>query len=541
MKYIKLIVFSITIIFSGIFFYYAIYHLFYTKTNKTESSPYIQFKSLIPNSYRIGFSNLEKENYLSKLQIKGKLPSWLQGTLLRTGPAKFHTNNNIWISNWFDGLSMVYSFKFEKDSIKYTNKFLYTNDYSRVKDTNKMNYRGYLSNGPLNLFNKIAQLLSSKYNIFNLMPNTNVNISMLVNKPVALTEIPYPVQFDLDTLQTIGPAIYNDSLPQSFIQTTAHPHYDFETKEQIGYFIKFDKTSSYNIYKIKDGTTKRELIASIPTKHASYMHSFSITKRYAILIAIPLVASLWKLIFTNKGYLNNFNWLPEDLKTTFIVVDRIQSDKSRNKLIGEYKTNPFFMFHTVNAFEKDNSIIIDLINYPTIDILKHAYLDKLLSKQKYHHVTPSIQPRLKRYTINLDNNNISRKTISKEMVEFPQINYKNFNTKYYKFVYVCSKNIYTESPIYCLENLLKINVQNGEHKKWTCKGCYPGEPIFVPNPNGNQEDDGVILSVVLDTTKNLSFILVLDAKNFKEIARADLNEHIPFGLHGLFIQDLQPQ
>lgn len=47
---------------------------------------------------------------------------------------------------------------------------------------------------------------------------------------------------------------------------------------------------------------------------------------------------------------------------------------------------------------------------------------------------------------------------------------------------------------------------------------------------------GVILSSVISPDPNISpFMLVLDAKNFKEIARASIPASVHMDLHGLFI------
>ncbi|KAI6119973.1 carotenoid oxygenase [Pisolithus croceorrhizus] len=54
-------------------------------------------------------------------------------------------------------------------------------------------------------------------------------------------------------------------------------------------------------------------------------------------------------------------------------------------------------------------------------------------------------------------------------------------------------------------------------------GHSPGEAIFVPNPNGAAEDDGVLPSVVLDGCAEKSYLLVLDAKTMKEAVRADVD------------------
>ena len=56
----------------------------------------------------------------------------------------------------------------------------------------------------------------------------------------------------------------------------------------------------------------------------------------------------------------------------------------------------------------------------------------------------------------------------------------------------------------------------------------------VPSPARRGEDDGVLLSVVLDGNEGRSFLLVLDAATLGEVARARLPHHVPLGFHGHF-------
>jgi carotenoid cleavage dioxygenase-like enzyme len=69
---------------------------------------------------------------------------------------------------------------------------------------------------------------------------------------------------------------------------------------------------------------------------------------------------------------------------------------------------------------------------------------------------------------------------------------------------------------------------------WYVAGLYPGEPVFVPAPKAQAEDDGVLLSVVLDIGKDSSFLLVLDAATLEELARAEAPHAIPFHFHGSY-------
>ena len=66
-----------------------------------------------------------------------------------------------------------------------------------------------------------------------------------------------------------------------------------------------------------------------------------------------------------------------------------------------------------------------------------------------------------------------------------------------------------------------------------------GELVFAEAPNPQAEDDGVVLSVVLNADKGSSFLLVLDAHTFEEIGRAEIPHHIPYGFHGEWFTSVQ--
>jgi beta,beta-carotene 9',10'-dioxygenase len=84
---------------------------------------------------------------------------------------------------------------------------------------------------------------------------------------------------------------------------------------------------------------------------------------------------------------------------------------------------------------------------------------------------------------------------------------------------------------------VKLDLDRGTGSSWHEEGCYPGEPVFVAAPAAGNEDDGVILSVVLDARKAASFLLILDASTFGELGRADAPHHIPFLFHGDYLAE----
>lgn len=130
-----------------------------------------------------------------------------------------------------------------------------------------------------------------------------------------------------------------------------------------------------------------------------------------------------------------------------------------------------------------------------------------------------------------DNNKVSREVISSTPLELPRINYSKFNSHEYNYVYGAGTSI--KGNFY--DNILKIDVLTGESIIWREKNCFPGEPVFLEKPDAKNEDDGILLSIVLDVEKQNSFLLILDSKDMKEIARAPVTQHITFGFHGQFV------
>jgi torulene dioxygenase len=82
------------------------------------------------------------------------------------------------------------------------------------------------------------------------------------------------------------------------------------------------------------------------------------------------------------------------------------------------------------------------------------------------------------------------------------------------------------------DGLVKYDAETHTALIWSQHGHSGGEPIFVPNPDGTTEDDGILLSVVLDGYTETSYLVVLDAKSLTEIGRASMEWPVGFGFHG---------
>src|ERR1700737_3687139 len=75
--------------------------------------------------YRRGFDSLNDEIDLARLPVQGQLPTWLSGSLVRTGPARFEVGEQNY-KHWFDGLAMLHLFSFSDGDVAYRNRFLHS-------------------------------------------------------------------------------------------------------------------------------------------------------------------------------------------------------------------------------------------------------------------------------------------------------------------------------------------------------------------------------------------------------------------------------
>lgn len=465
--------------------------------------------------YQLGLSSLNQEVEAKQLQLQGTLPAWLTGKLIRTGPALFEVGEQTY-RHWFDGLAMLRKFSFEAGQVFLTNKFLRSKAYLEAQA------KGKISRGEFGTVARHSILERVRDPIPRLTDNANVNITMLGEQIVSVTESPKPIAFDPETLCTLGRFKYQDRLNGQI--TTAHPHLDTQKNTLFSYMTRLGPRCAYNIYAMKAGSKSRQLVGSIPVKQPAYMHSFGMTEHYIILTEYPFVLSPLSLLFSGRPFIENCFWSSKQ-GTRILVIS-----KADGRLITTCESEPFFAFHHVNAFERDHEIVLDLVAFPDTSVIKSLYLESLESE-----TSPTVNVgELRRYRVPLNGTHATYEVPSAERIELPRINYRQGNAKDYQFVY----GVGNHQPNNFTDQLVKVNVQNGEAKVWRSESCYPGEPVFVAAPDASAEDEGIVLSVVLDAQAGQSFLLVLDAQSFQEIARAEVPFHLPFDFHGQYFEDM---
>ena len=477
-----------------------------------------------------GFHSLNEETAMS-LSVTGELPPWLDGTLIRNGPGAFSFPGGSTVDHWFDGFAMLYRFTFDpgKDgAVHYRNRFLRTDAYEAATNGE---FEGGFATGETTLRSRLATFLTDPYD------NTNIIAERLGGEYAALTESPRKVQFDPNSLETTGHIEYDDGVPSGQL-SCAHLKRDPATGTLVNVETSFGRTNRYHVTATTpDGD--RHHIGSVDTDKPAYMHSFALTPRYVILTEFPFRLDPRRFLTPGRQapFIKQFEWEP-DRGTRIIVMDR-----TTGAVVAEPVTDAVFGFHHVNAFERADGteLVFDLETVPDATTIDSLYLDNLRAGEM-----GAIVGRIERFTIDLGTAEGTNRygatdpTVSREMLypdgsALPTVSPDRW-CRAHRYVYAMGM----DTPVTeWARRVVKLDTDTGSVETFDSGGDYFGEPIFVPNPTGTAEDDGVVVTVALDAEDDRSRLLVLDGDTFEERARVSLPHAAPFDFHGRYFPELR--
>ncbi|XP_068097058.1 carotenoid-cleaving dioxygenase, mitochondrial-like [Hyperolius riggenbachi] len=505
--------------------------------------------------------------------ITGRVPKWIDGSLLRNGPGKFEIGKYNF-NHWFDGMALMHKFTIAKGEVTYMSKFLQSNAYKSNEAENRLVVSEFGTLATPDPCKSLFQRFMSYFEMPQSTDNASVQFVKYKKDYCVSTETNIIHKVDPATLETEEKVDWSKYIAVN--GATAHPHYDpCGTAYNMG--NSYGKNGIlYNIIKVpvqesehEDTLKGAQVICSIPAVdqwNPSYYHSFGMTENYVVFIEQPLKMNLLKILTGKlRGIpLSDCLFWDPSWDTAFHVV---------NKHSGEvhsvtYHSQAVAMFHQINAYEDQGCIVLDLCcqddgNVVHLYNLQNLRKSGIALEEAYNKIARSL-PRRFVFPLNINSDtpqeinlipldyttatavkqangkvwctpeNLYEDTFAETQgIDFPTINYAKCNAKKYCYFYGCGFQHFVGT------SLIKMDVVTKEIKIWQEDGLYPSEPVFVPSPGSQEEDDGVILSVTVSPRQDkMTSLLILDAKTFTEIARAEVPVHMPYGFHGVFLPQI---
>ncbi|EYC06253.1 hypothetical protein Y032_0077g1104 [Ancylostoma ceylanicum] len=81
-----------------------------------------------PMGFERLFENFENVEKAEECELKGNVPSWLKGTMVRNGPGMFKIGDTEY-RHWFDGMAYIQRYHFVDGKMYYSARYLESNDY----------------------------------------------------------------------------------------------------------------------------------------------------------------------------------------------------------------------------------------------------------------------------------------------------------------------------------------------------------------------------------------------------------------------------
>jgi all-trans-8'-apo-beta-carotenal 15,15'-oxygenase len=454
--------------------------------------------------------------------IEGEIPQELRGTLFRNGPGLLDINGQR-IHHPFDGDGMISAIAFDGGRAHFRNRFVRTEGFVAEQEAGKILYRGVFGT------QKPGGWWANAFD-FRLKNIANTNILYWGDKLLALWEAAQPYRLDPKTLETLGKDNLNGLLAEgdSF---AAHPRIDPGTEDNNGerrlvnFAIKTGLSSTIILYEFDAaGQLLQRQSRSVPG--FAFIHDFAITPNYCIFFQNPVIFNPIPFLLGLRGAGECVKFQPK--KPTQIVV----IPRNPQAPIHILETQAGFVFHHANAFEQGEKICIDSICY---EQLPEVESNSDFREVNFEVLTPG---QLWRFNLDLNEKTVSRQLLEERCCEFPYVHPQHMGRPYRYLFMGAAHNPTGNAP---LQAILKVDLETGERQLWSAAPHgYVSEPIFVPRPGSDREDDGWVLTMVYDASHHRSDIVILDGCDLNQgaVARLHLKHHIPYGLHGSWADNL---
>ncbi len=470
------------------------------------------------------YSNVDIELQNQSLPLKeGTVIKELNGTLFRNGPGILERDGQ-WVHHPFDGDGMITAIKFNNGIASISNKFVRTKGFIEEEKQNKFIYRGVF--GTQKRGGILNNLLDLKFKNI-----ANTHVIKLGDNLLALWEAAGPHALNPESLETKGLTTLNGVL-KSNEAFSAHPKIDLNSNLSselvVTFGVQAGPKSTIRLMEFSNsGNNSGEILFDRKDTFNgfSFLHDFAITANWAIFLQNAIDFNPLPFVMGQRGAAQCLKSNPNKVSKFIIIPRESGLYKGQEPILIDAPKG--FVFHHVNAYEKDSHIHLESIFYDDFPSVGPDENFRDIDFDNYP------EGKLKRSIIDLKNKTSELITLSDQCCEFAMVNPNKLGLKATYSWMACTERKEGNAP---LQAIKKINLTTGEEIFWSAGArSFVSEPIMTPSKFKSNEDDGFIFIVVWNGERRGSDLVILDAHSMNEISIYELPISIPHGLHGSWI------
>lgn len=442
--------------------------------------------------------------------IEGAIPPDLQGTLYRNGPGRLERGGQ-WVQHPFDGDGMILAVGFQQGRAYLRNRFVRTAGWLEEEAAGRWCYRGVFGT------QKPGGILANALDL-RLKNIANTNVINWGGHLLALWEAASPTALDPVTLATQGLSTMDGVLePQE--PFSAHPRLD-PGHHGAPRLVNFGlKTGPRSTIRLMEFSPQGQLVHQRQDRLQgfAFLHDFALTPNWAVFLKNALEFNPLPYVMGRRGAAQCLRSRPGGRGEFWLIPRGAGAPVVLPATEG-------FVFHHVNAWEEGSTLVVDSIHYADFPVVNPA--------EDFRHVAFDQLPpgQLERCTIDLRNGHVERRRLSGRCCEFATVHPQRQGRRH-RFVWMAVAQRETgNAPLQAIE---KFDPDTGQRWVWSAapRG-FVSEPVLVPHPDDTAEDAGWILSLVWNSARRASDVVILRAADLQPQAVLHLPLAIPHGLHG---------
>jgi carotenoid cleavage dioxygenase-like enzyme len=434
----------------------------------------------------------------------GEIPRDLAGVFVRTGAnPRFAQKGR---HHWFDGDGMLHAVEIADGKASYRNRWVRTKAFLAEEQAGEALWQGVTERpdftNPRGPFKDSA----------------NTDVVYHAGRLYALWWLGgEPYVLAVPSLETLGTETWGGQRKT----VSAHPKVDAVTGEMM--FFDYKPHPPYLTYGVVSREGVLEHLTTIDLPGPRLQHDMAITERFSLFLDMSM---MWDpaLLAQGKTKVGFFRDKPGRIG----VLPR----RAPGSEIRWFEASPFYMYHTINAWEEGDAIVL-----VGCKIENPLALDP--DNPKGGPEVPTIgflrlEPHLHRWRLDLRDGSVKEERLDDTLAEFPRMDNRVLGRR--------SRYVYDQrlarAPTLLFDGFVKYDTEAG--RSWTHRypeGSYGGEVVLAPRVGSRAEDDGYLLTFVADERTGASELHVMDAADAERepVARVKIPQRVPTGYHAFWI------
>ena len=454
----------------------------------------------------LGTSEKGGRDYVPR--VEGEIPPGLRGSLYRNGPGLFE-RGDFHLRHLLDGDGLVQRLSFSNQGVRYQNAFVRTDKFRDENATGKRLHATWSTRKPGGFLRNLGGGVDQS--------QAGITVYPVNGKILARDETGPTYEIDAETLATKGILPVADQ--SKGIAYKAHSRVDPETGDWLLAGVSYGRIS--NVYATTfDSDFKPKSEVAVDARRMIYIHDFIVSKKHFIFVLHPCMFSPLPFLMGLKSYIDCFSWNPK--KGNLIAVLPRAGGEAKY-----YEAPSAYMWHALNAFERDDELIADFVGYDEPDHFfgRDAFMFNIMEGRMGRAQVPG---KIRRYVIDLKKGSLREEILDHSNHEFPQIDFRRAGVahQFGYFAYAGLGGFNSGIKRYDYETGKSQTHDFGEE-------THVGEPIFA-KASGGAIDEGWILCQCVDGKSEKTFFAVFDAQTVDRgpITKIWLEHHVPISFHG---------